>query len=210
MRTLNRSVLLISILFSISIDIIQAQTEAKSWEAHLNFKGITGLLAGENGSFLVKKRIGDQTYARLGLQGYLITRQQKGALGNHVLIKKFLVQTRPGLEKRTAINDKIYFLRGADLIYAHSGSDNIPPDKNQYTEKQRNHDIGISPFVGIHYKINSHFGILAEAHVDAFAEFIHSTINNDVDSPYPNRIEKRTDTMIEFQPFQNITICLTF
>ncbi len=209
MNALNR-LLLTSILFFISINLAQAQTETKSWEVHLNLRGINGLLNGENGSFLVKKRISEDTYARLGLQGYRLTRKQTGVLGNNILIKQFVLQIRPGLESRTAINGKFYFLYGADLIYTYSGTDSIPPVTNQYTEKQRNHDIGLSPFVGIHYTINSHFGILAEAHLDAFAQFIRNEINNDAGSSQPNRTETRTDTLIEFQPFQNITVCFTF
>lgn len=158
----------------------------------------------------MKRKIGETSYVRIGLEGYHLTRQQTGTLGNHILVTRFVLQTRPGIEKRTAINEKVYFVRGADLIYRLSGSDNIPPNNNQYTEKQRNNDIGLSPFVGVHYTINSHFGILAEAHLDAFAQFIHSKIKNDFGTPQPNRSEKRVDTLIEFQPFQNFTICLTF
>lgn len=205
-----KSLYLISMLFFISSNLTWAQTDTKSWEVHLNLRGVNSLLNGENGSFLVKKQMGEKTYARLGLQGYRLTRKQTGTAGNNVSIKQFVIQTRPGLERRTAIDDKFYFLWGADLIYRYSGIDNIPPVTSQYTEKQRNHDIGLSPFVGIHYAINSHFGLLAEAHLDAFAQFIRNKINNDVGSTNPDRIETRTDTLIEFQPFQNITVCFTF
>lgn len=184
--------------------------KAQSWEAHLNIRGINGLLNGESGSFLIKTKIGERTYARLGLQGYRITRKQSGPLGNNILITRFVLGLRPGLEKRTVISDRLFLLRGADFIYDYSGSDNIPPATNQYTEKQRAHNVGLSPFVGLHYTINSYFGILAETHLDAYAQFIRNRINNDVGSSQPNRIETRTDTLIEFQPFQNLTVCFTF
>jgi hypothetical protein len=187
-----------------------AQTESHTWETHLNLRGISGLINGESAGFLLKRRIGEKTFARLGLQGYELSRQQTGVLGNHIVTRRFLVQTRPGIEWRTTINDKFYFLRGADLIYGYSGSDNIPPTADQYTERQRATDLGLSPFLGIHYTVNAHFGILAEAHINAFSQFIKNRIDNDINSTYPNRIETRTDTLIEFQPFQNITVCFTF
>ncbi|GAB3570453.1 hypothetical protein GCM10027578_26850 [Spirosoma luteolum] len=168
------------------------------------------ILNGESGSFIIKRRTGEKTYFRLGISGYLITRKQTGSLGNNILIKKFTIRNRPGLERRTNINDKFYFLRGADLIYDYSGSDNLPPNTNQYTEKQRDHYLGLSPFLGIHYTINKHFGIMWESHVDAYAHFIKNRINNDFGSSFPDRVETRVDKTVEFLPFQYITICFTF
>lgn len=209
MRPFRTYLLLLTLLLGF-LNRSLAQTEPRNWEVHLNLRGISKLFNAEGASFLLKRRIGENTFARLGLQGYRLSRQQTGALGNHIVTRRFLVQTRPGIEWRTVINDKFYFLRGADLIYNYSGSDNIPPTMDQYTERQRATDLRLSPFVGIHYTINTHFGILAEAHVNAFSQFIKNRIDNDINSTYPNRIETRTDTLIEFQPFQNITVCFTF
>ncbi len=204
-----RRLLLTQVFIAFIVSLTHAQSP--SWEAHLNLRGITTLLNGEaGGSILLKTKLSNQTYARLGLSGYHLTNKQTGSLGNNILIRRFVVGFRPGLEKRTALTNKLFLLRGIDLVCELSGYDNFPPNIYDYSLSNRANSIGLSPFIGLHYQVNSYIGVLVETHLDAFAQFITEEIRNDTSSPYSNRVQKRTDTLIQFQPFQYITVCLSF
>lgn len=184
---------------------------AQNWEMHLNLRGIEGLIKRNSGSVLMKRKLGEKTYARLGLEGFLDTKSQTAKFGSNIVLERnFIMQFRPGIERRNQLTDKISFLWGTELYYARSGNDVVPPVVEQYSFRQRVNYVGASPFVGLHYNINKNIAILGETHLLGIGQFMRSTIKNELSSTYPNRIETRRDYYVRLRPFQYLTLCFIF
>ncbi len=207
---MKSNALFMKVSITLFLCLTYASLQAQSWEAHLNLRGIQKLIEGESASFLIKKKIGEQTYIRLNVNGYLAAYKQVGNFGNNILISSSSIGLRPGIERRSELSKNIFFLRGTDLIYQYSATVNTPPTTVQYSLDQKGHTLGMSPFIGLHFTINQYIGILAESHLDASQQTLSTIIRNDDQSPQPNRTEVLKTWSVGFQPFQYLTICLTF
>lgn len=202
-----------TVLFFILLNYISIlDGTSQKWEGHLNLIGINKLIKGDEdaGSFLIKRKIGEKSYARLGISGYLASTKQTGQLGNNILSNRFNIELRPGLEKRSQLNGKMFFLYGTELLYGYGAFKLSPPKDDQYSLKGGTHDIGASPFIGFHYVLSKNIAILAETHLDGYWSFIHADFKNDQNNPFPNRTETPTNFLLRFRPFQYLTVCLTF
>lgn len=179
--------------------------QAQSWETHLNLREVDNLVNNRSLSLLLKKKTGENTYFRLGLNGYFNSTSTTNTIGNTAA---FSIGLSPGIEKRIALSEKLFLLKGVDFIYQTGATLQYPRTATDFSYQLHSNAFGLSPFIGLHYVISPHFAFLMEIHLEVVGTWNKGTYKNQ--TSLPDRTDKLTSWDINFLPFKYLTIAYTF
>ncbi|MDQ1090292.1 hypothetical protein [Siphonobacter sp. SORGH_AS_1065] len=195
MKNLLRNKFVLSIYFMMISTIAYAQN---NWEVHLNLRGISYLLKGDDMSILVKKSINQSLFARAGLGGYYRLTKFDNATTR---ISSFSIRPSIGIEHRKTINSKFYFIKGVDMIWGYGGSNDTNSQTIYY--KQRTNTKELSTFIGIHFQATKDLAIMTETH-------LRGVYNKNISLSPNGRVDSTQEWNFDFTPFQYLTVALTF